>query len=232
MAFIDDPNLTEKVNCHCLGLNNIRLIKSKDQALLNYALKHKFDAITITETWLKDNDDIWKSPICLNRNGYHLLCSNRPEMKQGGGIGPMFRSDQKVKTLEEGCRNTFEYLMWQIRLKDKDQRDQTFEILSVYHPPPSENNKHIIWSFIDDFLEPYMELGTICTNLIIIVDFNIHVDGLDNSDADQLNDVFMAIGLEQMVNFGTHVQGHTPDLVLHESNSNIKIRTVQPGMYL
>ena len=60
-------------------------------------------------------------------------------MKQGGGIGLMLRSNLKVKTLEEGCRNTFECSVWQIRLKDKDQRDQTFEILAVYHPPPSEN---------------------------------------------------------------------------------------------
>ena len=49
-----------------------------------------------------------------------------------------------------------------------------------------------------------MELDTICTNLIIMGDFNMHVDGLDNSDARQFNDVCTAIGLEQVVNFGTH----------------------------
>ena len=153
MAPTDDPNLIQRVNYHHLGLINVRSIKSKDWAQLNYALEHKFDAIIKTETWLKDNDDIWKSALCLNRNGYHLLCSDRPEMKQGGGIGLVFRSDLKVKTLEEGCRNTFQYSVWQIRLKDKDQKYQTFEILAVYHPPSSENNKHTIQSFIDDFLE-------------------------------------------------------------------------------
>ena len=45
-------------------------------------LEHQFDAIIITKTWLKDNNDIWKSANYLNRNGYHLLCSDRPEMKQ------------------------------------------------------------------------------------------------------------------------------------------------------
>ena len=101
---VTNHRATERVNYHHLGLINVRSIKSKDQALLNYALEHKFDAIIITETWLKDNNDIWKSASCLNRNGYHLLCSERPEMKQGSGIGLMFRSDLKVKTLEEGCR--------------------------------------------------------------------------------------------------------------------------------
>ena len=63
-------------------------------------------------------------------------------------------------------------------------------------------------------------------------DFNIHVDDLDNSNAEQFNDVCTAIGLEQVINFGTHVQGHTLDMVLHESKSSIKIRKIQPGMYL
>ena len=50
VAPINDPNLTERVNYHHLGLINVRSIKSKDQTLLNYALEHKFDAIIITET--------------------------------------------------------------------------------------------------------------------------------------------------------------------------------------
>ena len=77
-----------------------------------------------------------------------------------------------------------------------------------------------------------MELGTTCTNLIIMGDFNIHVDDLENSHAEQFNDVCTAIGLEQVVNFGTHVQGHTVDMVLHESNSSLKIRKMQSAMYL
>ena len=77
-----------------------------------------------------------------------------------------------------------------------------------------------------------MELGSTYTNLVIMGDFNIHVDDLDNSDAEQFNDVCVAIGLEQVVNFGTYIQGHTLNLVLHESNSSIKIRKIQPGMYL
>ena len=68
VAPTNDPNLTERVNYHHLDLINVRLIKSKDQALLNYALEHKFDAIIITDTWLKDNNNIWKSATCLNRN--------------------------------------------------------------------------------------------------------------------------------------------------------------------
>ena len=101
-------------------------------------------------------------------------------------------------------------------MKNNDQKDQTFEILAVYHTPPSVTNKQTIHSFIDDFLELYIEIGTTCTNLIITGDFNTHVDDPDNSDAEQFYNVCAAIGLEKVVNFGTHIWGHTLDLVLHE----------------
>ena len=42
------------------GLANMRSLKNKDQALLDYILKHQIDVFLVTETWLKQEDDIWK----------------------------------------------------------------------------------------------------------------------------------------------------------------------------
>ena len=112
----------------------------------------------------------------------------------------------------------------------KDQRITYLKFwMSTTHQHQRTTNT--IQSFSDEFLELYIVLGTTCTNLIIMSDFNTHVDDLYNSDARQFNDVCMAIGLE-VVNFGGHVQGHRLDLGLHESNSSIKIRKIQPGMYV
>ena len=49
-----------------LGLANMRSLKNKDQALLNYILEHQIDVFLVTETWLKQEDDIWKQCSCLN----------------------------------------------------------------------------------------------------------------------------------------------------------------------
>ena len=49
-----------------LGLANMRSLKIKDQALLNYILEHQIDVFLVTETWLKQENDIWKQCSCLN----------------------------------------------------------------------------------------------------------------------------------------------------------------------
>ena len=54
-----------------VALVNVRSIKSKEQALVNYFTEKDFDIVLMTEAWLKcDKDDAWKSVSCLNRNGY------------------------------------------------------------------------------------------------------------------------------------------------------------------
>ena len=48
-----------------LGLANMRSLKNKDQALLNYILEHQIDVFLVPETWLKQEDDISKQCSCL-----------------------------------------------------------------------------------------------------------------------------------------------------------------------
>ena len=42
------------------GLANMRLLKNKDQTLLDYIIENQIDAFLVTETWLKEEDDTWK----------------------------------------------------------------------------------------------------------------------------------------------------------------------------
>ena len=52
------------------GLVNVRSIKSKEQALVNYITEKDFDIVLMNETWLKpDKAEACKSASCLNRNG-------------------------------------------------------------------------------------------------------------------------------------------------------------------
>ena len=46
----------------------MRSLKNKDQELLSYILEHQIDVFLVTETWLKQEDDIWKQCSCLNQN--------------------------------------------------------------------------------------------------------------------------------------------------------------------
>ena len=65
-------------------------------------------------------------------------------------------------------------------------------------------------------------------NLIIIGDFNIHLDQPENSDTRTLNDFLDRMNLHNKVIFPTHMSLHTQDLVL-EDLSNSVIEMVSRG---
>ena len=90
----------------------------------------------------------------------------------------------------------------------------------VYRPPPS--CKHglgyedfaVEWaSYIEQFVELQEEL-------LIVGDFNIHVDSSNNESKGFL-DILNANGLTQHVTSPTHQKGHTLDLVITREQSNL-----------
>ena len=167
------------------GLVNVRSIKSKEQALVNYITEKDFDIVLMTETWLKpDKDEAWKSASCLNRNGYTLECCDRL-VNKSGGIGLIYKSNLKVKILDSGMAKTFEFAVWQINLKN----EKPVQLVGIYHPPPSELHKHTITAFTDEFLEKYAEFGVKYNNMLTVGDFNIHVEDVSSGDAEQLLDM-------------------------------------------
>ena len=123
---------------------------------------------------------------------------------------------------------TFEFAVWQINLKN----EKPVQLVGIYHPPPSELHKYTITAFTDEFLEKYAEFGVKYNNMLIVGDFNIHVEDVTSGDAEQFIDMCKAIGLDQHVNFTTHHHGHTLDLVLAELNSAIQVSNIKPGEYI
>ena len=55
--------------------------------------------MVITETWLKEDDDIWKNTCCLNSNGLHIDTINRKTGQIGGDIGLILNGNIKCKRL-------------------------------------------------------------------------------------------------------------------------------------
>ena len=54
----------------------------------------------------------------------------------------------------------------------------------------------------------------LCDNLLILGDFNLHINDLDNPDTGIFLDTVTAMGLNKHVNFATHHLGNILDLVL------------------
>jgi hypothetical protein len=71
--------------------------------------------------------------------------------------------------------------------------------------------KQALFTDFNDLLE---RLATYSTPLIIVDDFNIHVNEALNSDAGKLSDILISHSLQQHVDSPTHRQWHTLDLFL------------------
>ena len=60
----------------------MRSLRNKDQAVLDYILEHQIDVFLVTETWLKQEDEIWKQCNCLNQDWKIMNCVDRMKNNQ------------------------------------------------------------------------------------------------------------------------------------------------------
>ena len=93
-------------------------------------------------------------------------------------------------------------------------------VVVVYRPPPSCKNGlryedfAVEWaSYIDQFVEVQEEL-------LIVGDFNIHVDS-SNNESQSFLDILNANGLIQHVKSSTHQKRHILDLVITREHSHL-----------
>ena len=71
---------------------------------------------------------------------------------------------------------------------------------------------------LNDLLE---RLATFSSLLVLLGDFNIHVDDISDSHGAELLNVFASHDLRQHINSLTHVRGHTVDLLVTRNDQNV-----------
>ena len=87
--------------------------------------------------------------------------------------------------------------------------------------------------FIDDLTECLAESLVNDKNIIIMGDFNIHINKRgEDEDVTIFTNTIEPIGFQQHGNFSTHRIGNTLNLVLTESSEPFKIETILPGNYI
>ena len=69
-------------------------------------------------------------------------------------------------------------------------------------------------------------------NPIFLGDFNIHISDITNTDGEDFRDLLMALGLQQIVDFPTHVKGNTLDLIISSIEYVYKVSDVKYGPLL
>ena len=95
---------------------NAQSIKNKEQLIVDYLLNEYIDVAIITETWLKDADDIWLQGCELNKNGYKISSNRRN--RQEGGVALIYKDSLTIIMLKKDQSVTFEKAMWHVSYPD------------------------------------------------------------------------------------------------------------------
>ena len=88
--------------------------------------------------------------------------------------------------------------------------------------------------FIDDFTKwicDQLIMSEHGNKLLIMGDFNIHVNDEFHENAGYFMDIIMALGLEQHIHFPTHKAGNILDLVITELESKLEVTKHSPGPF-
>ena len=102
----------------------------------------------------------------------------------------------------------------------------------VYHPLTTYHANGSNAVFIMGFLNFMCDLQLESINIVILGNFNLHVNEKSDTDAQQFIDMVEASGLKQWIDFPTLKHGNTFDLIITELAAGVQIKNVQCGPYI
>ena len=171
-----------------LILSNAQSIKKKQDTIIELLEDSNADLAVLTETWLTDADEVWVQGSEFYRHNYKMDECHRKGRK-GGGLALVAKWNLKVKREEHRISAELEYAKWKVT-----SSNSFLNILGIYRPPDSS-----IPQFLDIFMELLVDIVTSNTNLVVLGDFNIHVNKIDDPNAGIFLDTMTALGMKQHV---------------------------------
>ena len=200
-----------------VGTVNTRSVKNKSDLIIETSKLENLDFLVISETWLKEEDAHWVATSSLATDEYRIQTINR-HGKQGGGVALLHKNRYQVTRDHNTPQlDLLEYGIWSTRVRNK-----ILTIAGLYHPPLG-NTRNTPARFLDQVSELVQYLFTNHKNLVLLGDFNVHINRLDNQDTQAYIDTMEALGLVQHINQPTHQLGNTLDLIYTESLEPIPV---------
>ena len=98
---------------------------------------------------------------------------------------------------------------------------RSFQMVVIYRPPPSSENKLTTTLFFDEF-STLLESTSVGTDRVLLTgDFNVNVDDNDDRDALTFLNILDIYNLEKHVRGPTHKDGHTLDLLITRTDCRL-----------
>ena len=180
-------NVCSLVNQHKL-LNTLQLFDD-----LN------IDIACLTETWWTSSSGTFSK--CIRDAGFKLSHAHRSNTP-GGGVAIIYKATLKLKNMEKSTVrfSSFEYCSVLLHSTLK------IIILCIYRKQEIPMN-----AFISEFTDIMDEMTSKCESILVLGDFNIWIDEINNKDSISINNIMNSYGLSQLVSEPTHIKGHTLD---------------------
>jgi exonuclease III len=177
---------------------------------------HSPDVVALTETWLthESGDQILSSMV---PSGFSFIQVPRPSSRRGGGVGVVFKSTISATLVADSQTfDSFEHM--DVRLKFGTR---TLRLLVVYRPPRCSES-----DFLRDFSFVLELLSVTRDDLLIVGDFNLHVDDEHDLYGCSFMSLIDSFGLQQHVVGPTHERSathkrHTLDLVMSRQRNHL-----------
>ena len=200
-----------------LRLMNTQSVRNKTADFVDYVCGQALHLVAVTDTWLKTIDDAIRVELCPA--GYNLIDYPRTR-RCGGGIGLLYKDSLRVTKVRNGEKESFKLCELLVQISSSLK----IRVVIVYRPPHSEDHRIPVVTFLSEF-SSYMESIILSKDhLLILGDFNIHMDVSTDAYTVKFMDLLESLGLEQHVRGPTHTHAHTLDLVITRKMENIIAR--------
>jgi len=196
---------------------NAQSVCNKADILQDYFVENDLDIVAFTETWLTENDTESKTIGDLKPDGFDFKHIPRPD-RRGGGVALLYRDTIKCKVHTPYRAESFESMIC-----DLISGSCKFKLVVVYRPQLSSSKKSTTAKFFQEFPDFVDSLVVGSGEFIIVGDFNFSWDIPDDSSTIRLKTCLDTHDLMQHVAEPTHISGHTLDLVMTRSSSNIVV---------
>jgi exonuclease III len=193
---------------------NAQSVNNKALAICEYTKETNADLVAITESWIKAGNTAVKKEMCPS--GYKFEGNSR-KSRTGGGVGLIHRESFVVQPNVDitDTYPSFEYQCLSIRA------ETLMQLVIIYRPTRSRKNTCTMDDFLQD-LEVFLgELTILPGSLIVVGDFNIHVNKPDEKHVKLFNNMLNTMHLHQHINEPTHKSGNTLDLIISRTNEEL-----------